>query len=257
MQRLQAGVWALSVTVGLAGLSGCMATRKYVRNEVKTSSDALSADIEESNGQIRENRDSINRVNERVGAVDGRVTSVDQRVDGVNTKVDDLDARTTQSVSALKGDVNNVSAKTDATNRGLENLDQKFQNRNNYSVSMQRNVLFGFDSSSLNSQSMAPLDEIAGILKENPDAIVVLEGHTDSTGNRDYNVQLGERRVESVRRYLAVDKGVPVYKIEQISFGAERPVASNDSRAGREQNRSVTLSVMVPSSSETTSAANR
>ena len=93
---------------------------------------------------------------------------------------------------------------------------------------------------------MAVLDEVAGMLEQNPDSIVVLQGRTDSVGGKDYNVKLGDRRVESVRRYLAVEKNVQVYKIHQISMGAARPVASNDSRGGREKNRAVTMMILVP-----------
>jgi outer membrane protein OmpA-like peptidoglycan-associated protein len=81
---------------------------------------------------------------------------------------------------------------------------------------------------------------------QNPDAIVVLEGRTDSVGSKDYNVKLGERRIEAVRRYLAVEKGVPVYRIHDISFGAEKPVAENKTRDGREKNRAVTMTILVP-----------
>jgi outer membrane protein OmpA-like peptidoglycan-associated protein len=81
---------------------------------------------------------------------------------------------------------------------------------------------------------------------QNPDAIVVLEGRTDSRGDKDYNVKLGERRIEAVRRYLAVEKSVPVYKIHEISLGADKPIAPNDSRDGREKNRAVTMTILVP-----------
>jgi len=90
------------------------------------------------------------------------------------------------------------------------------------------------------------LDQVAATLTQNPDAIVVLEGRTDSTGDKDYNVRLGERRIEAVRRYLAVDKAVPVYKIHEISFGAEKPIAENKTKDGREKNRAVTMTVMTP-----------
>src|SRR6185503_11123864 len=93
---------------------------------------------------------------------------------------------------------------------------------------------------------MEELDEIAQTLTQNPDAIVVLEGRTDATGNKDYNVKLGERRVDAVRRYLAVDKGVPVYKIHEVSFGSEKPIAENKTRDGREKNRAVTMTVLLP-----------
>ena len=259
------GVLALSVTVALAGLSsGCMATRKFTRNEVKTATDnldkKLSAQIDATNGQVKETQDSVNQVNTRVSAVDQRVTTVDQKVDtqiaSVNTKVSDLDTKTTTSVNGLRTDVTGVRTTADTTNRNLTALDQKFQNRNNYSMSTQKNVLFKFDSDKLTDEGKAALDEVATAVTGSPDAILVLEGHTDNTGDKTYNIRLGERRIEAVRRYLAVEKGVPVYKIQDISFGADKPIAPNDSKQGREQNRAVTLSIMMPSATAA-SASNR
>ncbi len=125
-------------------------------------------------------------------------------------------------------------------------LDQKFQNRNHFTMTAEKSVQFKFDSAQLDGKYMAVLDEVAGMLEQNPDSIVVLQGRTDSVGGKDYNVKLGDRRVESVRRYLAVEKNVQVYKIHQISMGAARPVASNDSRDGREKNRAVTMMILVP-----------
>jgi outer membrane protein OmpA-like peptidoglycan-associated protein len=122
-------------------------------------------------------------------------------------------------------------------------------------VSVQKSIEFGFDSASLPKDQNPALDEVADLIMRNPDAIVVLEGRTDATGNAEYNIRLGERRVEAVKRYLAVTKEVPVYRIEEISFGAERPVAPNDSRDGRQKNRSVTLMVLVPSSGDGRTAA--
>ena len=261
MQRLRTGIWALSISVLLVGVSsGCVASRKFVRKEVKTSSDALTAQIEATNGQVKETQDAVNQTNQRVAAVDQRVTTVDQRVTGVNGRVDDLDTRTnanTQGVSTLRTDVSNVNTKTDTTNRNLTVLDEKFQKRNNYTVASTKTVLFKFDSDKLDKNNVAPLDEIAAAVMQNPDAILVLEGHTDSTGDKSYNIRLSERRVEAVKRYLAVDKGVPVYKIEQIGFGADKPIAENNSKQNREQNRAVTLSILTPALDANASAANR
>jgi outer membrane protein OmpA-like peptidoglycan-associated protein len=80
---------------------------------------------------------------------------------------------------------------------------------------------------------------------------IVLEGRTDSSGNQDYNIKLGERRVETVKRFLAVEMGIPVYRIHQISFGAAKPIAANDSREGREKNRAVIVTILVPKASST------
>jgi outer membrane protein OmpA-like peptidoglycan-associated protein len=258
MQRFNTGVLALTVSIALAGVSsGCLSTRKFTRNEVKASSDALKADytakIDATNGQVKETQDSVNQVNTRVSQVDGRVTQVDQKVAATDAKIGELDTKTTTSINGVKtdltglnGQVTTVRTAGQTTDRNLNTLDQKFTNRNNFAMSSQKSVLFKFDSDKLTDEGKAALDEIAGNVTTNPDAILVLEGHTDNTGDKIYNVQLGARRVEAVRRYLAVDKGVPVYKIEEISFGSEKPIAANDSKEGREQNRSVTLTVLAP-----------
>jgi len=239
--------------------SGCIASRKFVRSEVKTSTDQvsgqLSSQIEKTNGEVKETKDSVDQVNQKVAGVDRRVSGVDQKVDGVDGKVSALDSRTTQGLNGLKSDVNSVSGKADQANSNVASLDRKFQNRNNFQVSMQKSVLFKFDSADLSAADKSPLDEVASALSGNQNAIIVLEGHTDNTGDAAYNVKLGERRVDAVRRYLAIEKNVPVYRIEQISFGAERPLAPNNSKDGREQNRSVNISLLVPSMVESTASA--
>jgi outer membrane protein OmpA-like peptidoglycan-associated protein len=219
--------------------SSCIASRKFVRTEVKTSSDALSTRIDANEGDIKEAHDGI-------AAADARITGVDDKLTKVSTE-------TGQRLDGLKGEVATVDQKAADARTAAERvgtsvnaLDQKFQNRNNYSVANERAINFKFDSSTLDDAHRPALDEIAEVLSTNPDAFVILEGRTDSSGNQDYNVRLGERRVEAVRRYLAVDKNVPVYKIHQISFGAAQPIAPNDSREGREKNRAVSITLLVP-----------
>jgi outer membrane protein OmpA-like peptidoglycan-associated protein len=281
------------MAVGMMMISGgCLASHKYVKNQVKTSTDQLSSQvntrIDQTNGrvdtldgEVKETRDSVDLVNRRVAGVDERVSVVDSRVstvdsrvntvDGrvtnvdnkvgrvdnkvtaVDEKVASLDTKTTQQMNTIKEDVNTVDEKAEKTDKGLNLLDEKFGNRNNLTVSAERAVQFAFDSAKLDKASIALLDEMAAKVMEDRDAIIVLEGRTDSVGDRDYNLALGERRVEQVRRYLAVDKSVPIYRIHQVSFGAARPIAENNSAEGRQKNRSVTIMVLVPSS--TASAA--
>lgn len=238
--------------------SGCVATRKFTRNEVKASADTLNAKIdanaEKTAGEIKETRDAVDQVNQRVSTVDQKVTTVDGRVTTVDGRVTSLDTRTTQGLSSLKSEVTAADAKLDAKTTQAMNeidiLDGKFQSRNNLSVSAEHSVPFKFDSAALDKDSTARLDEIAGVLIGDKNAIVVLEGHTDSTGDRTYNDRLGERRVAAVRRYLA-EKDVPVYKIHEVSFGAARPIAENKTREGREKNRTVTVMILIPASDKT------
>ena len=232
MQRLS---FLLLVCAAIVVTSGC-ATHKFVRNQVKTSSDTLTARIETNEGQIKEVQDDA-----------------DKKVSGVDTKVSELDTKTSEQFNTVRTDVQGVDQKASQAHNEAQHaaadvstLDSKFQNRNNFNSTDEKSVQFKFNSATLDSQYMEVLDEIANTLMQNPDAIVVLEGRTDSMGAKDYNVKLGERRIDAVRRYLAVEKGVPVYRIHDISFGAEKPIAENKTRDGREKNRVVTMTILVP-----------
>jgi outer membrane protein OmpA-like peptidoglycan-associated protein len=252
MQRLSI---VLLTSAALLATTGC-ATKKFVRTTVNTSADALSARIDTNEGEIKEVRDNADR---KITAVDGRVTALD-------TKTTEGFTGVRNDVQTVRGDVQKVDQKAgqaqtaaDKANSGVSSVDQKynqkFQDRNLFNISDTKAIQFKFDSATLDKQYTADLDSIASALTENPNAIVVLEGRTDSTGDKDYNVRLGERRIEAVRRYLAVEKGVPVYKIHELSFGAEKPVAENKTRDGREKNRAVTMTIMIPKAD--TSVASR
>ena len=235
MQRLSL---LLLVSATIIVTSGC-ATKKYVRNTVKDSSDALTVRIEGNEGEIKEVRDNVDKV--------------DNKVSGVDAKVSDLDSRTSDQFGAVRTDLQSADQKAskaqgsaDRVAGDVTTLDQKFQNRNNFNVTDEKSVQFKLNSATLDKEYTQVLDEIANALMQNGDSIVVLEGRTDNTGAKDYNVKLGERRIDAVRRYLAVEKGVPVYRIHDISFGAEKPVAENKTREGREKNRAVTMTILVP-----------
>lgn len=236
MRRLS--IFVLTSAV-LALCSGC-ASKGYVRKNVNASADTLTARIETNEGEMKEIRDNA----------DKKIAAVDSKYDA---KVSALDTKTTEGFNSVRGEVRNVDQRAgeargaaDRAQNDVNGLGTKFQNRNMFNVTDEKTIQFKFDSAKLDEQYESMLDQIAANLVQNPDAIVVLEGRTDSTGNKDYNVKLGERRIEAVRRYLAVDKSVPVYKIHEISFGSEKPLAENKTKDGREKNRAVIMTVMTP-----------
>jgi outer membrane protein OmpA-like peptidoglycan-associated protein len=223
--------------------SACVATRKFVRGENKNLNDTLTARIDKNEGEIKENKDKVDQVNQRVSTVDGRVT--------------DLDSKTTQGLNSVRTDVKTVDGNTQkaqgTADRAVEGVaavdhkyDQKWQNRNLFVTDSEKTIQFKFNSAQLDQNYKDVLDQLADTMTKNPDAILVLEGRTDSTGDQAYNIALAERRAESVQRYLAVEKSVPIYRIHQVSFGAAKPLADNHSREGREQNRVVTVTMLTP-----------
>ncbi|MDM7480668.1 MAG: OmpA family protein [Halomonas sp.] len=109
-------------------------------------------------------------------------------------------------------------------------------------LNMPSSVTFGFDSADLTSDARSALNEVANVLTQYTDTRVNIAGHTDSTGNADYNQRLSERRAESVGRYLS-QNGVSSMRLNTLGYGATRPVASNDSEQGRAQNRRVEITL--------------
>ncbi|HDP88906.1 MAG TPA: OmpA family protein [Thioalkalivibrio sp.] len=103
-------------------------------------------------------------------------------------------------------------------------------------------VNFRNDRAELTPTSTDTLNEVAETLRRYPELQVAIEGHTDSSGADDYNMDLSQRRAESVRMYL-ITKGIDSGRLTAIGYGEERPIASNATPEGRAQNRRVELEI--------------
>lgn len=102
-------------------------------------------------------------------------------------------------------------------------------------------VHFAFDSSAINAEAANVLNEQVAFLKNYPDAVVLVAGHTDERGSREYNHALGERRAQAVKNYLA-SQGVADARVETISYGEDRPAATGTDEASHAENRRAELS---------------
>lgn len=106
---------------------------------------------------------------------------------------------------------------------------------------LQAVVYFAFDSSEITAESASVLNQHASLLMANPNAGVLVAGHTDERGSREYNIALGERRAQSVRSYLSA-QGIPANNIRVISYGEERPAVNGTTEGAYAQNRRAELS---------------
>ncbi|MCU0840681.1 MAG: OmpA family protein [Thiobacillaceae bacterium] len=106
-------------------------------------------------------------------------------------------------------------------------------------------IRFPFDKADLAPGCCDRLQALAERLKaDNRGVYLEIQGHTDSGGSTQYNMNLGQERAEAVRRYLHQQAGIPLHRMSAISYGESRPVADNASREGRKQNRRVVVVVL-------------
>ncbi|HMO68175.1 MAG TPA: OmpA family protein [Novosphingobium sp.] len=120
-------------------------------------------------------------------------------------------------------------------------------------VNLPDGVTFDVNSTTINPQFRATLDQIAQSLQQYPNSLVDVYGHTDSTGSDAYNQTLSENRARSVGNYLTM-RGVSAARLRTMGFGETQPVASNATEEGRARNRRVEIKI-IPISAEEAAAA--
>ena len=105
-----------------------------------------------------------------------------------------------------------------------------------------RTILFDLDKATIRSASEETLQAIADIMKEYDNTVFHIGGHTDSTGSDSYNEKLSKERAESVRQFL-IGAGIPANRLTAEGYGESRPIATNNTAKGRQENRRVEISL--------------
>ncbi len=135
------------------------------------------------------------------------------------------DSASTNTSSSGSGSASSSSASDSAIMTNSEQL-----------ADVGNTVYFGFDSSELTEEAKTTLNRQAAFLNVNPTLVIVVEGHADERGTREYNLALGDRRGTAVRDYLLA-KGLNEARIRTISYGKERPVVEGSSEGSWTKNR--------------------
>jgi peptidoglycan-associated lipoprotein len=143
-----------------------------------------------------------------------------------NVAVDSASGSSSSSATAAGAGSSSSSSSTTATQMSdAEKLAQ-----------VGNTVYFGFDSSELAGEAQATLDRQAAFLNVNPTMVVIIEGHADERGTREYNLALGDRRAVAVRDYLLA-KGLNAARVRTVSYGKERPAVSGSNEESWAKNR--------------------
>jgi peptidoglycan-associated lipoprotein len=218
----------LSLTVAMA--PAC-ATKKFVRTEVGTVNskvDTLSGTVEQTQSRIQQDEARIGQVDQKAEAAgksaEAAQNSANQAATAarqVDTKVDKVAADINANISAGRKLVYEVTLSEDQGN-------------------------FKFNKSDLPDEAKARVDAVVGQLKgqAGKDIYIEIEGHTDNVGGKETNYDIGMKRAEAVKEYLYTQHQIPLHQINVISYGEDKPVAPNNTRAGRAMNRRVVVKVL-------------
>jgi len=217
----------LALTVAVA--PAC-ATKKFVRTEVgnvNSKVDTLAGTVEETQERTRRNEERIGVVDEKAEAAGRSATSARAAADAAASAARDVDGKVTT--------VNTRVGAVEAAARRLIFEVTLSEDQGN----------FAFGKAELPDPAKARLDQVVTSLKADPKTVFIeLEGHTDNVGPNQVNEQLGLERAEAVKRYLYEQHQVPLHKINVISYGEDKPVAPNNTRDGRAQNRRVVVKIL-------------
>ena len=165
----------------------------------------------------------------QVASAEAAATEQKRLADGARTDADAQRVASAVETAEMQRQIDDLQAK--ATDRGL--------------VLTLGDVLFTTGKAELNSGATTSLDKLAAFLEQYPDRSAAIEGHTDSAGSDDYNLDLSRRRAESVRSYL-MGQGVGATRLAATGMGETQPLGGNDSADGRQQNRRVEVIIDNP-----------
>lgn len=144
------------------------------------------------------------------------------------------------------GVADNVDACPDlpgpAENKGCPKQELVEVRRDIGKIEIKEKVFFDTGRATIKSQSYLLLNQVAAVLKSNPNMHVLVEGHTDAVGGHDFNVRLSDSRADAVLRYL-VQQGVEQSRLTSQGFGPDKPIDSNRTARGREKNRRVEFTI--------------
>jgi outer membrane protein OmpA-like peptidoglycan-associated protein len=156
------------------------------------------------------------------------------------SKADGLKTQLEQEKQARR----ETEMKLTATLQAMRDLQSVKEETRGLVITLSGAVLFASGKSVLLPAARSALDNVAEALKATPDRTITVEGHTDSQGSQQSNMDLSQRRGDAVRSYL-ITRGIDASKIQATGFGPNRPVADNTSADGRGNNRRVEI-VLAP-----------
>lgn len=177
---------------------------------------------------------------------DGKIDTVQSGVESNERRIKEVDDKTRTEVARLDMKSDAAKARGDEAYQKAEGAEKMARGKVLWEVTLSNDdVKFSLNEDKLSEGATTALQDIVNRVKGYDKTVYVeIQGHTDSTGTEPYNMSLGQKRADAVRRYLNEEGGLPLHLITAISYGESKPVADNKSRDGRAQNRRVVVRIL-------------
>lgn len=210
-------------------------------------------------------RQNVADLETKIGNVDKKY---DQKTTELGTNISDLDRKTEAGIADAQKkaeDAGQQASKSESDAQAANALAQKgvdqatqvgqdLQNIDSFRPVKSETVLFKVARYTLTDEDKEQLDAFAQTVAGMKRYVISVKGFTDSTGSKDYNLALSQRRADAVVRYLTEHDKIPLIFVRYLGYGQDVPAADNHSSAGRKQNRRVVLTVLAPQSTAQASA---
>jgi len=181
----------------------------------------------------------VGEVNKKVDVVSGEVEKTQQRVQQNEVRIDSVDKSAQSGISEAKGSASAAMSKA-------QDAEKAAKGKLIYTVTLSNDkVHFPTDKAQISDEAKAMIDEaVTPLVTANKGVYFEIEGHTDSTGDPNYNFKLGEERAMAVRDYIAKTHSIALSRLNVISYGEEKPVVDNKTKDDRAQNRRVVIRIL-------------
>ncbi|HLJ48426.1 MAG TPA: OmpA family protein [Bryobacteraceae bacterium] len=241
-------VQAMLATAAIVSLGswGC-ATKKHVREAIAP----VQQQVNDVQKQTSDNKTAIGDLDRQVATADEKATDAGRRASDAAKAA--ADANTAAQEAQQRADSANTLAQQ--VNSRADHLEQNFANLDNYTLVNTQQVFFKVGQSVLTKDAKDQLDTAIANMSNPHNIIIEVEGFTDRTGSKSYNLELARRRADAVVRYLTVEKNIPLREIRQLGVGSDFPNAANKTRAERKENRRVDVKVYALNLSGTAGAS--
>ncbi len=206
--------------------------------EVRAMADADAARRAASSARLSEEEATAGAAAARVDADAARYSEARASADAEAARRDAASARRSEAQTLA-----DAAAQANDLQRQIDTLEAEITDRG--LVLTLGDLLFATDRAVLEPGADRHLERLVGFLQRYPERRVEIEGHTDNVGASAYNFGLSQRRAESVLSYLT-QRGVEANRLSALGLGQERPIASNQTAAGRQQNRRVEIIIENP-----------